>query len=477
LTITANSSSLDPIRALRSARLSLERSVARLSSGQRVTAAGDDAAGLAISEDVKATIRSRNQARRNIGDGISALQIADGAMVEIGDMLIRMRELALQSANGTYGTGERAMLQQEVAHLVRGVEETTLRCEFNGIHLLHGKLVDVGFVIDVSGSMGGEIAQVQASIDAFYQSFAEAGISVSFGLVEAGRDSDRTDRTADMGDAGFASALAGIVMNGGGQDPYSTLYNASGINDTPGSLEPDALTWRSMAHKRIVYLTDTGREVDVLGFPGTDAEVEANLASALASREIAVDFICRPANFSVFDDIAAATGGNVYSIGDGSGSNVPTVMGQIAALVQHELDNGEGGISIQAGPGEADRIDLDIPLDTTPRTLGIGDLDVSTVAGSLAALAAIDGAMHKLAEARAKVGAQANALEQALEVQAHHLHAEQSTNARIRDADVAEEASELARAQIITQSATAMTAQLQRLKSGTIMQLVESGRG
>lgn len=470
MTITANSSSLDPIRALRSARLRLERSVERLSSGQRVTRAGDDAAGLSISEDVKATIRSRNQARRNISDGISALQIADGAMVEIGDMLIRMRELALQSANGTYGPGERETLQQEVASLVRGVEETTLRCEFNGIHLLHGKLVDVGFVVDVSGSMGGEIAQVQASIDAFYQSFNDAGISVSFGLVEAGRDSDRTDRTADMGDAGFASALAGIVINGGGQDPYASLYNASGINDTPGSLEPDAFTWRSMAHKRIVYLTDTGIESPV---PGIDPS-EANLANALAGNEIAVDVICRPPHFSIFDDIASATGGNVYNIGDGSGSNVPSALSQIADVVRAQLDDGEGGITIQAGPGEDERIDLDIPLDTTPRTLGIGDVDVRTVAGALSALEAIDGAMDKLAEGRAAVGAQANALEQALDVQAHHLHAEQSTNARIRDADVAAESTELARAQIITQSATAMNAQLQRMKSEKIMKLVES---
>ena len=107
LVINTNVSSLAAQNNLTNSTNQLERSVERLSSGLRITRAADDAAGLGVSETLRAHIRSINQAGRNSNDGISLTQIADGAAQTIGNLLSRLRELASQSANGTVGTTER----------------------------------------------------------------------------------------------------------------------------------------------------------------------------------------------------------------------------------------------------------------------------------------------------------------------------------------------------------------------------------
>jgi flagellin len=116
----------------------LEGSVARLSSGLRITRAADDAAGLGISETLRAQIRSINQAVRNSNDGISLLQIADGGAEGIGNLLGRLRELAAQSASGILGANERSFLDQEFVALRSEIDRISSVTEFNGVKLLSG---------------------------------------------------------------------------------------------------------------------------------------------------------------------------------------------------------------------------------------------------------------------------------------------------------------------------------------------------
>jgi flagellin len=138
LIVNNNIASLNAQRNLGLSSAQLEGSVARLSSGLRITRAADDAAGLGISETLRAQIRSINQAVRNSNDGISLLQIADGGAEGIGNLLGRLRELAEQSASGILGSNERSFLDQEFVALRSEIDRISSVTEFNGVKLLSG---------------------------------------------------------------------------------------------------------------------------------------------------------------------------------------------------------------------------------------------------------------------------------------------------------------------------------------------------
>jgi len=114
------------------------RSLERVSSGQRINRAGDDAAGLAISEKLKANIRSMKQATRNAQDGVSLIQTAEGSMNEVSNILVRLRELSIQASSDTIGDTERGFIHKEVAGLKDEINRIAATTEFNGRHLLDG---------------------------------------------------------------------------------------------------------------------------------------------------------------------------------------------------------------------------------------------------------------------------------------------------------------------------------------------------
>ena len=145
LRINTNPASLNAQRNLKGTRTSLNQSLARLSSGERINRAGDDAAGLAISENLKAQIRGLNQAERNAEDGISLVQIAEGALAEVSQILIRLRELGVQAASDTIGPTERKFLNVEFEQLLEEVDRITNSTEFNSVPLLNG----TGTVFDI----------------------------------------------------------------------------------------------------------------------------------------------------------------------------------------------------------------------------------------------------------------------------------------------------------------------------------------
>lgn len=138
LRINTNVPSLVAQRNLRGTRGLLDRTLERLSSGSRINHAGDDAAGLAISETLRAQIRGLGQAERNAQDGISLIQVAEGGLVEISNILIRMRELGVQAASDTVGTRERKFLDNEFQQLMEEIDRIANSTEFNGNPLLNG---------------------------------------------------------------------------------------------------------------------------------------------------------------------------------------------------------------------------------------------------------------------------------------------------------------------------------------------------
>lgn len=147
--ISTNTSSLAAQRALSKNNRETSSNLSKLSSGSRITKAGDDAAGLAISEKLKAHIASTTQANRNANDGISLIQTAEGGLDEISSILIRMRELAVQTSSDTVGDTERGFSDMEYQNLKMEVERISQVTEFNGIKLLHGDSPKLDFQIGV----------------------------------------------------------------------------------------------------------------------------------------------------------------------------------------------------------------------------------------------------------------------------------------------------------------------------------------
>ena len=137
LRVNSNIASINAQRNLVNSTGELQKSLQRLSSGLRITRAADDAAGLAISEQFRADIRSIGQAQRNANDGISLLQVGEGALNEVSSILIRQRELAIQAANGTLGSEERETLDNEFQDLLAEINRVANGTEFNGTSLLN----------------------------------------------------------------------------------------------------------------------------------------------------------------------------------------------------------------------------------------------------------------------------------------------------------------------------------------------------
>lgn len=144
LRINTNTASLNAQRVLWGTKSGLDKSMEKLASGYRINRAGDDAAGLAISENLRAQIRGLKQAARNANDGISLVQVAEGAMNELSSILIRLRELGVQSASDTIGPVERQFLNVEYDQLVSEIDRIADATEFNGTQLLAG----VGSIMD-----------------------------------------------------------------------------------------------------------------------------------------------------------------------------------------------------------------------------------------------------------------------------------------------------------------------------------------
>jgi flagellin len=172
LTVNTNIASLTAQRNLVGTNRSLQISMARLSSGLRINSAKDDAAGLALSDKMTAKIRGLNQAVRNANDGISMAQVAEGAVQESTNLLQRMRELAVQAANGTYGDDERASLNDEFTQLQAEITRIAGATEFNGKMVLQGSLNGISFqvgadagqkiTLNVTGSFGASGLGVEA---------------------------------------------------------------------------------------------------------------------------------------------------------------------------------------------------------------------------------------------------------------------------------------------------------------------------
>jgi flagellin len=166
LSIMTNAASLSAQRNLSATQSKMADNIGRLSSGLRINKAGDDAAGLGISENLKADIRSLSQAQRNANDGISMSQVAEGAMNEMQGIVGRMRELAVQASNGTLGATERGYIQTEFVALRDEITRIGTVTEFNGQKLLDGSAAaGLNMQVGIQNTANDRIAMTVAQLD------------------------------------------------------------------------------------------------------------------------------------------------------------------------------------------------------------------------------------------------------------------------------------------------------------------------
>jgi flagellin len=176
LRVATNVPSLSVQRNIQSNQKELNRSLGRLSSGQRIVTAGDDAAGLSLSNNLEAEIRGLKQAARNANDGVSFVQVAEGSLNEVSSILIRLRELGVQAASDTIGDQERGFLDKEYQSLKEEVNRIAQVTNFNGRKLLDGSGDELSFQV---GNRKGENDQIKYRAGEFNVSTGQIGISSS----------------------------------------------------------------------------------------------------------------------------------------------------------------------------------------------------------------------------------------------------------------------------------------------------------
>lgn len=170
LRINSNIFSLNAQRNLSNVSDRLSGNYARLSSGLRIARAADDAAGLGISERMRAQVSSLNQAGRNAQDGISVVQTAEGALGEVSGNLTRMRELAIQAANGTLNTGDRAVVDNEFQSLISEIDRVATQTTFNGVNLFDASVTSIAIQVGIES---GE------TIDLTLEDMTDTGLGLS----------------------------------------------------------------------------------------------------------------------------------------------------------------------------------------------------------------------------------------------------------------------------------------------------------
>ncbi len=154
LRVNTNIASINAQRNTSQVTTRLARNYQRLSTGLRISTAADDAAGLAISERLRSQVRSLSQASRNANDGISLVQVGEGALNEVSNILVRLRELAIQSSNGSASSADRNTIKEEFDSLVNEINRIAQSTEFNGVKLLDGSATTVTFQVGINTSVG-----------------------------------------------------------------------------------------------------------------------------------------------------------------------------------------------------------------------------------------------------------------------------------------------------------------------------------
>jgi flagellin len=467
LTINTNVASLNAQRNLVTSQGDLATAMQRLSSGLRINSAKDDAAGLAISDRMTSQIRGLNQATRNANDGISLAQTAEGAMQESTNILQRIRELSVQSANATNSTSDRQSLQAEVDQLLSELDRIATSTTFNNLPVLDGSYIAQQFQVGpnagntisfgIPGVRSGQMGHLaSAEGDTVVSASAATDISITLGdsstpkvissstnfAVEDDEYRDETSayaKAAAIKDAGIfglivsasttgdtaAIALDTVVPSSGSDVTYSVDINGTTINTTiPAG---DTLTGSELASLINDVATQTGIEATY------DTTTHKMTLTASDGRNIVIE---------------NETNGTGLATGDFAAAAI--IRGTLTLKASDSITL--GGTTANIGFGTT----TDIPVDTTE---GVDVVDITSLDGANEAMLRVDAALAAVDSSRGELGAIQNRFESTisnLQNVAENLTAARS---RIRDADIAQETSEMTKNNILQQAGVSILTQ------------------
>ena len=405
--INHNLAALNTHRQLGSANKAQAGNMEKLSSGLRINRAGDDAAGLAISEKMRGQIRGLDQASRNAQDGISLIQTAEGALNETHAILQRMRELAVQSANDTNTDQDRKNLQDEVDQLTKELDRISNTTEFNTKKLLDGSMGTTVTTAEANVNTNKALASGVSSDTTLVSltNAANAALKITSGdTIEVSYVVDG-ELKSDTVEVGTATTLGAVLGKIAGSATYSTT---DGI-----SLEATAKGFAGAVHGITITVRDA------------DGVVNNKATNALSS----------------FSETTAAK--NIRA-------------------------GGKATFHIGANTGQNMELSIE---DMSSAALGVKNIKIGEQVEADVAIKVIDNAIQKVSAERSKLGATQNRLDHTINnlgASSENLTAAES---RIRDVDMAKEIMEQTKNSILTQAAQAMLAQANQQPQGVLQLL------
>lgn len=474
LVVNTNVSSLTAMRSLAGSDAMLETAMERLSSGKRINSASDDAAGLAIVERMTAQINGLNMAVKNANDGISLTQSIEGALVEVTDMLQRLRELSVQAANDTNTSTDRRYIQDEVNLLIAEITRISANTRYNDQKVLDGTFKNK--VLQV-GTEGGE--KISISVDSVASDALGAFTRDSIGVVST-KSSAATLENATTGGS--------VSIMGKGQSETFTIAAkasaqtvASQINAVTGTTGVSAVakTYAKLAFTTTAATYDIKLNGTSVGsFVASSGDNGANDAVAKVNAVSGTTGIT-----------ATADGSNALILFHSSGADIQVQNMSSATAADFTLfalgmdgktvANSDSGSAITEASSSTNDVGLVVGnLTLTSSSLfsvvdGASNFfatnsaqlsDVSTISlrtqsGADAAIAVVDGAIEKISSMRAGLGAIENRLQHTVSNLMNVAENTSDSRSRIYDADFSVESANLARAQVLQQVGAAMLTQ------------------
>jgi flagellin len=506
--INHNISALKANNQLSRTNNKLDESLEKLSSGYRINSAADDSAGLAISEKMRTQISGLDQASRNASDGISVIQTAEGALAEVESMLQRMRELSVESANGTYTAEDRSAIQSEIDQLSDEITRISETTEFNTMTLLDGNIDRKSYSSDSSVSLVSlsdtvEVGNYKLSItqDARQAVIVGNKTDISELSSENKITKDQAGTININGESITVSegeSLSQVFKNI--QDVCSKVdVNVFATDDTvqPTSAEfdlnPDTLGYVSAeldgGTSSLVFVSNEfGSNEEISMFCSNDklgkllglTTVKASAKGFDAEAKVVID-----TDYLFQNTATVASDGNKITVSDSKGFQmvfevesgavktvfddmnigapdaapiepVDPVAGTSLSITVSVLD--AGPMDLQIGANEGQTMSVRIPK-VTPKTLGIDKINMGTADGAQEAITLLDNAINEVSAIRSKLGAYQNRLEHSISNLDTTSENMTESLSRIEDVDMAEEMAEYTQKNVLAQAGTSMLAQ------------------
>ncbi len=434
---------------------SLDKAIERLSSGLRINHAEDDAAGMAISKKMHAQIKALEQSGRNTSDGISVVQTAESALGEIENMLQRMRELAVQSADDTYSAEDKDAIQAEVSQLVDEIDRVSTDTEFNTMPLLNGSLSRRVY----SDTTGVNMIAMSSSVSSGDYSF-----TVSSPGTQARLTADIFSETVTEAQAGKMTINGAEVTISAGQtftEVYDNMMEA--CNRAGVTLE-----------KTGSFLHFTNNECGKFEEVNIEFDSETTAKELFGLDKINTEYgsdaeVKKGAGFS--DSASVTTEGNKVTIKDINNFSMEFEIGKDSYGDCKFKVTDMGTMGIQVGTNDGQQISIDIPK-INAHTLGIDSVNIGTSYTASRSLDKLDEAITKVSSARSSLGAYQNRLETTVESIASYNENITSALSRIEDCDMATEMTEYTSQNVISQAATSVLSQANE-RPQTVLQLLQ----